>query len=116
MAIQILNMSLDSMDFQALQRPDQLSTFNDLNTVVEYVTEIVLGHIDAFPEFDNGSTSSKDYPLQKQIDLKILPVEVYSLIHQNVSLVSHLFIPMDERCTSSFCKDIIPPPPRCSSI
>jgi len=112
MALQILNMSLDSMQFTAISRPNEVGTFNELNTVIEYVAEIVLGHTNAFPEYNNSKSSSKDYPVQKQIDLKIFAFETYSILQQKANPSSDFFVPLTEKYTSAFCKEINPPPPK----
>jgi hypothetical protein len=112
MAVQVLNMSLDSMQFTAISRSDEVGMFNELNTVVEYVAEIVLGHSDAFPEYNNSKSSSKDYPVQKQVDQKVFPLEIYAVIQQATISSHDFFIPLKERYTSAFYKEINPPPPK----
>jgi hypothetical protein len=112
MAIQILNMSLDSMQFTAITKSNEVGMFNELNTVVEYVAEIVLGHSNAFPEYNNSKNSSKDYPLQKQVDQKIFPFETYAVVQPTTTSLPDFFIPLTERYTSVFYKEINPPPPK----
>lgn len=69
LAIQILNLSVNSIDFKPLATSD-FTEFNDINTIAEYVSEIVLGHVNAFPEFEKKT--QKQSQLQKHITVKII--------------------------------------------
>ena len=51
MATLVLNECIDEIDFQPLTISNEIGNFNDLNSAVEYISEVVLGHKDLFQEF-----------------------------------------------------------------
>ena len=111
LALQILNLSFDSIEFQPISNANDLSQFNELNTAIEYVSEIILGYVDAFPEAGNDNHSSqKDYSFQKQISIKVYYFTspyLQQTIKENVSYN----LPVNEKIISSLYKEIIPQPP-----
>ena len=50
-ALQVLNVSIDHIDFNPITNPNNISQFNYFNSFVEYITEYSLGHMDVFKEF-----------------------------------------------------------------
>lgn len=109
LALQILNLSINSIDFQPFQTTN-LTEFNDINTITEYVSEIVLGHTNAFPEF--ARKEEKQSQLQKHIDFKMLnPGNVFVSI--NFVKAPLLFTSLrKEPYSYQFFKEINPPPPK----
>ncbi len=49
-ALQILNLSIDTQNFQPPEPRNTLSYFNEMNSVVEFVTEKLITKRDTFPE------------------------------------------------------------------
>ena len=88
-----------------------ISEFNDINSIAEYISEIVLDHVNAFPEYAQR-TNNKTQNI-KHVDIKIYkPVEqTLSLINHYQTLVSYSF-PLDETYSCLFPKEINPPPPK----
>lgn len=66
MAFYLLNISVDTRDFQNNAIPEDLS-FNDQESIVELLVERVLGYEDAFIEYDDLDPEES----QCQITLKI---------------------------------------------
>lgn len=53
MALQILNLSIDTQNFQPPEPKNTLCYFNEMNSVVELVTEKLITKRDTFPENKN---------------------------------------------------------------
>ena len=70
MAFLILNQSIDTIDFTPIRTASGLGDFNDINSGTEYLSEIVFGIKDLFPEFQKKSTS-KQSQSAKHISIKI---------------------------------------------
>jgi hypothetical protein len=109
LAIQILNLSINSIDFKPIETTN-LTEFNDINTLAEFVSEIVLGHINAFPEFEKKT--QKQSQLQKHISIKIINdyfvVEPNLFFKDNIQLDTNI---MDKYLYEYF-QEINPPPPK----
>jgi len=69
LAVQILNLSMNSIDFKPIETTN-LTEFNDINTIAEFVSEIMLGKVNSFPEF--ATKTQKQSQLQKHISIKII--------------------------------------------
>ena len=109
LAIQILNLSVNSIDFKPFGSTN-LSEFNDINTIAEFVSEIVLGKVNSFPEFANKT--QKQSQLQKHISLKLIndnfKVETEYCLTSDVEL-NILF---NDQYLYEYFQEINPPPPK----
>ena len=110
MAFQILNLSTDAINFQPFQTSN-LTEFNDLNTITEYVAEVVLGHKNFFPE-----SAKQDHHKQNQAQ-KHITVKLYNPLSAYIPLQSAEYrdqfqIPADDNNLCFFSRDINPPPPK----
>lgn len=109
MAIQVLNLSTNSIDFQPI-RTSNLTEFNDLNTVTEYFAEVVLGHKNAFPE--SKVKRQRQSATQKNLGIKLYnPSSAVCINARPVSLPGFC-IPADDNDTHSMSREINPPPPK----
>lgn len=111
MAIQIINMSIDAVEFQPIATTVTIGDFNYLNSMTEYVTEIVMGMKDAFPEFQKESSSTKSQ-IVKHISIKLFennstPTEPVFSIRNNTFIV-----PLKESYKYLYLREINPPPPK----
>jgi len=111
MAIQIINMSIDAVEFQPIATTVTIGDFNYLNSMTEYVTEIVMGMKDAFPEFQKESSSTKSQ-IVKHISIKLFennstPTESVFSIRNNTFIV-----PLKESYKYLYLREINPPPPK----
>ncbi|MES2003366.1 MAG: hypothetical protein V4450_02505 [Bacteroidota bacterium] len=109
MAIQLLNLSIDSIDFKPMASTD-LSEFNDLNTITEYLAEVVLGHSNIFPEAPQKE--QKQAQLQKHLDVKLYVVFIGYTEMKPTPLLKNFQFPLDEQYSHLFFKEINPPPPK----
>ena len=57
MALQILNLSIDTQNFQPPEPKNTLCYFNEMNSIVELVTEKLITKKDTFPENRNENKS-----------------------------------------------------------
>ncbi len=110
-ALQILNLSVDSIDFQPISSDIVIGDFNYINSMTEYVSEIVLGHKDAFPEYQNESSSSKAQ-LVKHLSVKLFQSTTDIDFTKIFSESSSFNVPLKEKYAFLFYKEINPPPPK----
>jgi len=111
MALQIINLSIDSVEFQPIEAAITIGDFNYLNSMTEYVSEVIMGIKDAFPEFQKESTAANSQIL-KHISLKHF---------ENFQIVSEVPIPAQNQSftvafltpyTYLYFREINPPPPK----
>ncbi|MFP5042528.1 hypothetical protein [Parasediminibacterium sp. JCM 36343] len=105
----IINQSIDEIDFQPLLTIASIGNFNDLNSAIEYVSEIILGHKDVFPEFQQNGRH-KQTAAHKHTNPKIIqPVAVTLPSKEFVANISFAY-PLDEKYSFLFSKEITQPP------
>ena len=109
MAVLVINQSIDEIEFQPLIVNGNIENFNDLNSAVEYISEIVLGHKDLFPEYQKNSNHKQSstykhvYPKSfNHYEALVIPFQ------QNVEM--NFTYPLDEKYSFLFSKEIIQPP------
>jgi hypothetical protein len=114
LAIQILNISVDAIDFHPVYTPNSTanSNFNDINSAVEYISEIVLGYKDAFPEIQNQGEQKNTQSIKHNVIKIYEPKQLYLSVEQRFITVVSFIYPLDEKFTFLFSKDITPPPPK----
>lgn len=111
--MQTLNLSINSIDFQPIGSAN-FSEFNDLNSITEYVDEIILGHTNSFPEA--SQKEQKQAQLQKHTDIKFYNAfSCYITETQSVEISSFEF-PVNEKYKYLFFREINPPPPKHEGI
>jgi hypothetical protein len=108
-ALQILNMGLFVQDFQ-YNVSSSICDQNIINSVVEYVSEVVLKKNNAMPEDDNNT--HKDYQAHKHTILKLIELEMQSLAFTAPINTETNKAPLKENYYFQFCKEINPPPPK----
>jgi hypothetical protein len=108
-ALQILNGGLFMQDFQYIS--SSICDENVINSVVEYVSEVVLHKQNAMPEYGNNE-HNKDLQPQKHFALKIVEIKTPSLVVDLPVAEAKLNAPFMESYYFQFCKEINPPPPR----
>ncbi|MCW3110883.1 MAG: hypothetical protein JWQ09_5389 [Segetibacter sp.] len=110
-ALQILNMGLFVQDFQSLtSSSSSISDHNIINSVVEYVSEVVLNKLNAIPE--NNNKSNKDLQAHKHFVVKIIELKNPYLIVPQFTVEAETKFPVIENYYHQFCKEINPPPPK----
>ncbi len=112
-AIQIINLSIDAVEFQPIASTVVIEDFNYLNSMTEYVSEIILGKKDAFPEFQQESKSSKSQII-KHLSLKVFEDSCAELNANFISSKNSFIVPLKEKYEYSYFNEINPPPPKLS--
>ncbi len=108
-ALQILNMSIDSPSAQMPAYLPNAADFNYIDTYVEFIVEDVLKYDNAIPETKNRE--QKEWQMQKQFELvfqKIEPITVSFFPEKTKSS----FIHFSDKYNCRFIKEINPPPPK----
>lgn len=111
-AIQIIDLSIDAIDFQPIESVATIGDFNYFNSVIEYVTESLLGHTNAFPEYQNEPSSSKKAQLEKAISFKFSQTDGFDMQPKFLPLTIKANRNYDEDFYSFYYSEIIPPPPK----
>lgn len=110
--MQILNLSVYGRDCTEDVAANKIGESNQIDSLTEYIAEIVLEHKDAFPENGTHNRHSNSLPhFMKHINLKIIsfrknPVSPYYSSSQPIA------IPSKEEYKNMFSMEIIPPPPK----
>ena len=109
-ALQILNMGLFVQDFDALNSSSSISDQNIINTVVEYVSEVMLNKVNALPE--NNNKANKDLQVHKHFTVKLIELRKPFIAIPGLKFNSRIHYPLTESYYYQFCKEINPPPPK----
>ena len=111
-AMQILNLSVYGMDSNDDLKDNTIGEYNQMDSLVEYVTEIILDYKNAFPE--NGAHNHHS-GLSHQ--MKHITIKMISFKKKNAPQVSYcsthsVIIPSKEEYKNMFSREVIPPPPK----
>lgn len=109
-ALQILNMGLFVQSIEPLASPSSISDNNIINSVVEYVSEVMLNKINAIPESNNKA--NKDLQNHKHIIVKMIELQKSSLAIAFKSDSFKIHSPLSQSYYYRFYKEINPPPPK----
>ena len=109
-ALQILNLGLFAQDFPPLVTTAVTPEINIINSVDEYIAEVVLHHKDAVPE--NNNNPQKDLQAHKHIDIKLIsfPKPQYNLAAR-IYYHNKFALPVTAY-SYLFSNSIYPPPPK----
>ena len=108
-ALQILNVSIYAQDIDMLQQRNILNYSNEINSITEYVSEVVLKHSNAFPEYPNDG--HKEMQFSKHIDLNLFSVQHFKAQPSTKVYTEYLY-PHKIDYDFLFFKEINPPPPK----
>jgi hypothetical protein len=108
-ALQILNMSIDAPAAELSPAQDTSTSFNYIDTFVEYVAEVILRYDNAIPE--SKDRQQKELQQHKQFQIAFEKIELpfnFLWIDFKSNLPQH---PKD-KYAYQFVKEINPPPPK----
>ena len=112
MALQVINLSIDSVDFDPVEIADYSSfNFNYFNSLIEFVSESVMGYVNAFPEYQNESNQNKSQLSGKHISIKLYQTEVIVYLTQYEIISNNYTTETKDRYQYLFFEEINPPPP-----
>lgn len=110
MALQILNLSIYAQDYNPITPCNTLYETNEINSVMEYVGEILLHHNNQFPEYPNDG--HKDLQFLKHFTLTVFSFPNLKMQHCNYANNINYTVPVNEDYYFLFYKEINPPPPK----
>lgn len=109
LALHLINISIDSPDLQPSNIPEDL-TFNDQESIVEFVIETLLGFENAIAEYDDPDTEKQNTSNKMHIDWIALNAAFNFKVGSNYG-ISKLHIPLYiEHASKEFCTVFSPPP------
>ena len=108
-AMQILNMSIDSPTAQMTVMQGQTDNFNYIDTYVEFIVEVILKYDNAIPE-----SKSREHKELQQYKYTEYIVQRYNTTLNFVWTVNLVNRPRhtSDKYAYQFVKEINPPPPR----
>ncbi len=110
MALQIMNVSIDAIDFKPFESNMVLTEFNDQNTITEFISETLLGYKNLFPE--SSTKSQKQAQQQKHVCIKLINCSPAVLTNQYDAEAAAYCVPTTENYAYLFLREINPPPPK----
>jgi hypothetical protein len=108
-ALQILNMSIDSPNAQMPANAANADDFNYIDTYVEYIAEVILKYDNAIPE--SKDRQQKELQMQKQFELVFQKFEPITISFFE-EIIKKRFINFSDKYAYQFIKEINPPPPK----
>ncbi len=108
-ALQILNMSIDSPNAQMPANAANADDFNYIDTYVEYIAEVILKYDNAIPE--SKDRQQKELQMQKQFELAFQKIEPITISFFE-KIIKKRFINFSDKYAYQFIKEINPPPPK----
>ncbi len=108
-ALQILNISIYAQDIDFMQPKHTISYNNEINSVAEYICEVILKHVNAFPEYPNDGHKTMQY--LKHIDLNLFSFQHFKAQPAIITYSQYLF-PNKIDYNFLFFNEINPPPPK----
>ena len=108
-ALQLLNLSIYSQDFNPIYSGAGTEETNITETIVEYVVEVVLGHTNAIPE---QTQHHKDLHFHKQLSFKAISFERNDELTQVQIHISKLPVLLRESYQDEYFQEIHPKPPK----
>lgn len=115
-AVQILNLSVYAGDFDQLHfinHKHSIGNFNEVDSLAEYITEIVLDYKNAFPENGAHNESNGHSIVFKHVSFKLItPSQPVLLTAYRESVL--LPFQFNEQYRFLYFKEINPPPPKLS--
>jgi len=112
LAIQILNLSVYGRECADAVEYGSIGEYNQMDSVVEYITEILLDYKDAFPE--NGHNNRRAGMLHqfKHITIKMVSVRKKAFIQSAFFVINHPKPSLKNSYKYLFAGEITPQPPK----
>lgn len=108
-ALQVLNMSIDSPTAQMNVVKGQTDNFNYIDTYVEFIVEVVLKYENAIPESNSREHKElQQYKYTEYIIQKMQPSLAFIWVENLVNRPRHT----SDRYAYQYIREINPPPPR----
>ena len=108
-ALQILNMSIDSPSAQMPAYIPNADDFNYIDTYVEFIVEDIFKCDNAIPETKNRQ--QKEWQMQKQFVVVFQKIELITLSFSSEKIEKY-FINFSDKYAFQYINEINPPPPK----
>lgn len=113
-AIQMLNLSVYARDFVPPAQSNAIGETNQIDSLIEYIAEVVLDYKNAFPE--NG-THNHQTRTSHQLKHGNISINLLIGVRKNAEIkrycaITDIHIPSKEDYKSLFEREIVPPPPK----
>lgn len=103
-------MGLFVQDFQPIATPSVSPEINIINTIDEFIAEVVLNHKDAVPEAKEQS--KKDMQLHKHGTFKLINISRPAVVLSSHRVSSPVLSVFANQYNYQFFQEINPPPPK----
>ncbi|SIT03345.1 hypothetical protein SAMN05421788_10323 [Filimonas lacunae] len=111
--MQILNLSIYMQDFEPIKtHKHTIGEFNEINSIVEYVAEIVLHHKGALPEYHQQNNDHSAMQMHKHAPIKMITFDDLQPKRAFYVATRNYIHPLNEAYYFLFFKEINPPPPK----
>ena len=110
-AVQILNLSVYGQDVIKPAQSNTLGELNQIDSMIEYVAEIILDYKNAFPENGTHNHQSHTSHQLKHGSFNMISFRKGSDV-KRFCRTSNIHIPSKEEYKNLFTREIIPPPPK----
>jgi hypothetical protein len=112
-AMQILNLSIYMQDFEPLKtHKHTIGEINEINSIVEYVAEVVLEHKGALPEYKQQNSDHTALQLHKHAPVKMITFDDLQPQREFYVTKQTYLHPLSEADEFLFFREINPPPPK----
>lgn len=116
-ALQILNLSIFMQDFDPIStHRHTIGEINEINSIVEFVAEIVLDNPNALPEYHQQNTDHTAMQVHKHAPVKMITFEELQPARVFYAAVREYIIPLKESYDFLFFREINPPPPKATLV
>lgn len=110
-AVQILNLSVYGRDIVETAPSNSIGELNQIDSMIEYVAEIILDHKNAFPENGTHNHQSHTSHQMKHASFSMISFRKNTEIKRFCKTVN-IHIPSKEDYKYLFAREINPPPPK----
>lgn len=108
-AVQVLNLSVYGQKFK---ESDSVGNVNQIDSMIEYITEVVLDYKNAFPENGPHNHQSHTNHQAKYEGFNLITFLRKSPSIKRYCVAFAIHIPSKEEYKYLFAREIIPPPPK----
>lgn len=109
-AVQIFNLSIYAQ-FNSVQSSHTMGDYNSIDSVAEYVAEVILHHANAFPEFEKHGAHKDQHP-HKNFSFQLFNELQKPSSSETYAPPSGSINSTNEDYRYLFFKEINPPPPK----
>lgn len=112
LALQVLNLSVYGRDCVDISNANTIGEYNQMDSMAEYITEILLDYKNAFPE-NGGHSRRSSLPHQlKHITIKMVSIKKRTFEQTCLIATAAATTTVTNNYKYLFSREITPPPPK----